>query len=118
MQSNRPYSCHPKGVAYARLVAFLLGFTVLLIFVSYFYLFPALRARQTATEPERRVLAAHSLLLLAVLLFILLMGLFLTLRLGRFFLPHRRLRTRPTIYPDAWAESARRIEVEPRDQQT
>lgn len=104
-------------MVYARVIAFLLGFTVLLIFVSYFYLFPALRARQTATEPERRVLAAHALLLMAVLLFILLMGLILTFRLGRFFLPRRRSSIRPTIYPDAWAEAGRRIEVEPPEQQ-
>lgn len=102
-----------RGFTYARLIAFLLGFAALLVFVAHFYLFPALRARQTATEPERRILAAHALLLLAVLLFILLMGLILTFRVGRFFQPRRRARQRPTIYPDAWAEAARRVEVEP-----
>jgi hypothetical protein len=100
------------------MIAFLAGFAALLVFVSYFYLFPALRARQTATEPERKILAAHALLLLAVLLFILLMGLVLTFRIGRFFQPRRRAKTRPTIYPDAWAEAARRIEVEPGDQES
>jgi hypothetical protein len=99
------------------LIAFLLGFAVLLIFVTHFYLFPALRARQAATEPEQRILAAHALLLLAVLLFILLMGLILTFRVGRFFQPRRRARQRPTIYPDAWAEAGRRVEVEPPDEQ-
>jgi hypothetical protein len=99
------------------MIAFLLGFAALLIFVSYFYLFPALRARQTATEPERKILAAHALLLLAVLLFILLMGLILTFRMGRFFQPRRRPKPRPTNYPDAWAEAARRVEVEPREEQ-
>lgn len=97
------------------MIAFLAGFAALLIFVSYYYLFPALRARQAATEPERKVLAAHALLLMAVLLFILLMGLILTFRIGRFFLPRRRGKARPTIYPDAWAEAARRVEVEPHE---
>lgn len=111
-------SRYPAGVAYARVIAFLAGFAVLVIFVSYYYLFPALRARQSASEPERRILAAHALLLLAVLLFILLMGLILTFRIGRFFLPRRRNKARPTIYPDAWAEAARRVEVEPREEQS
>lgn len=117
MRASRPSSGRYQGAVYAPVIAFLLGFTALLIFVSYFYLFPALRARQNATEPERRVLAAHALLLMAVLLFILLMGLILTFRLGRFFLPRRRTSIRPTIYPDAWAEAGRRIEVEPPEQQ-
>lgn len=114
----RPSSRHARGFTYARLIAFLLGFAVLLIFVAHFYLFPALRARQSATEPERRVLAAHALLLLAVLLFILLMGLILTFRVGRFFQPRRRTPHRPTIYPDAWAEAGRRVEIEPTDEQS
>lgn len=85
----------------------------MLIFVSYFYLFPALEAKQTATPQEKKVLAAHALLLLAVLLFILLSGLILTFRIGRFFQPRRRQQVKPTNYPDAWAESARRVEVPP-----
>lgn len=117
VRSTCSSSRHPSGIAYARVIAFLSGFGALLIFVSYFYLFPALRARQTATEPERRVLAAHALLLLAVLLIILLMGLILTFRIGRFFLPRGRNKARPTMYPDAWAEAGRRVEVEPPDQQ-
>jgi Na+/phosphate symporter len=106
----------PHGVAYARVIAFLLGFGALVIFVSYFYLFPALEAKQTATPQEKKVLAAHSLLLLAVLLFILLSGLILTFRIGRFFQPRRHKRAKPTVYPDAWAESARRVQIEPPDE--
>jgi Na+/phosphate symporter len=113
---KRPTRVSPRGVAYAPVIAFLLGFGALLVFVSYFYLFPALEARQTATPQEKRVLAAHSLLLLAVLLFILLSGLILTFRIGRFFLPRRHNRAKPTVYPDAWAESARRIQVDPPDE--
>jgi len=116
MQRTVPSSRAPGGIAYARVIVFLAGFTALLIFVSYFYLFPALRARQNANEAERKLLAAHAMLLLAVLLFILLMGLILTFRLGRFFLPRPKIARRPTIYPDAWAEAGRRIQVEPTEE--
>lgn len=116
MHRNPSRGC-PHGVAYARVIAFLLGFGALVIFVSYFYLFPALEAKQTATPQEKKVLAAHSLLLLAVLLFILLSGLILTFRIGRFFQPRRHKRAKPTVYPDAWAESARRVQIEPPDEQ-
>lgn len=112
MQRTVPSSRARGGIAYARVIVFLAGFTALLVFVSYFYLFPALRARQNANEAERKLLAAHALLLLAVLLFILLMGLILTFRLGRFFLPRPKVARRPTIYPDAWAEAGRRIQAE------
>ena len=102
----------PEGSAYARWVAFLGGFAVLVIFVSRYYLVPAMEAASRATGPERRILSAHSLLLLALLLVILLCGLMLIFRAGRWFLPRRPARTPPTRYPDAWAESARRIEVD------
>jgi len=100
------------GIAYARLIAFLAAFAALVIFVAHYYLFPAMEAAKTATPPQRRVLAAHSRLVLAILLFILLCGLILTFRVGRFFLPRRGQRNKPTIYPDAWAESARRLEID------
>ena len=100
------------GIAYARLIAFLAAFAALVIFVAHYYLFPAMEAAKNATPPQRRVLAAHSRLVLAILLFILLCGLILTFRVGRFFLPRRGQRNKPTIYPDAWAESARRLEVD------
>lgn len=103
------------GLAYARVVAFLLGFAALLLFVCYDYLFPAMDAARNAPPSGRMVLAAHARLLLAILLFILLVGLILTFRIGRFFLPRNRKREKPTNYPDAWAESARRVKVEDRE---
>jgi hypothetical protein len=104
------------GFAYARLAAFLFAFGALLIFVCHYYLFPALEAGRHATGPERRLLSAHAALLLAVMLFILLMGLILTFRIGRFFLPRRRQPPRPTVYPDAWSEAGRRLEIDSEDE--
>lgn len=105
----------PHGLTYVRVAAFLIGFAVLLVFVCYYYLFPALDAARDAPPSARRVLAAHARLLLAVMLFILGVGLVLTFRTGRFFLPRRRTPAKPTQYPDAWAESARRIKVDEDD---
>ena len=101
-----------SGLAYVRALAYLLGFAALLASVSHYYLLPALEAAGQATPRERRLLSAHSLLILAILLVILLAGLILTFRIGRFFRPRQQNRQTPTRYPDAWAESARRVRVD------
>jgi hypothetical protein len=107
---------HARGLAYIRFLAFLAGFAGLLVFVSYYYLFPAMEAAGSATAPQRKVLAAHSRLILAIVLFIVLVGLILTFRVGRFFQPSRRQpRAKPTVYPDAWAEAGRRVKIDPED---
>ena len=92
---------------------FLLGFAVLIVFISNWYLLPALNAAKNAAPAERRALAAHARLLLSVVLFILLAGLLLTFRVGRFFLPRGRKPDRPTQYVDAWSESAKRMSTPP-----
>lgn len=93
-------------------LAFLLAFTALLLVVSYGYLFPAMQAAKGATPDEKRGLVAYSRLLLVIILFILFAGMLLTFRLGRLFLP-RSSSSQPTRtnYPDAWAESGRRVKV-------
>jgi hypothetical protein len=48
-------------------------------------------------------------LLLALVLVILVCGILLTFRFGRFFLPRHREPSGPTKYVDAWAESAKRM---------
>lgn len=100
------------GFAYARVVAFLAGFGALLLVVVHYYLIPALQAAGEATPRERRILSVQSRLVLALILFILLVGLILVFRIGRFFFPRHRQRNKPTNYPDAWAESARRVDVD------
>ena len=105
-----------NGLAYVRVIAYLVGFGVLLAFVGHYYLIPALEAAGQATAPERTVLSAQSRLVLALVLFILLMGLFLVFRIGRFFFPRRRQRSEPTKYTDAWTESARRFRMDEREE--
>ena len=96
-------------------LAFMAGFAVLIWLVSTWYLLPALEAAQGADPDERRQLSAHSRLLLAIILFILVAGILLTFRFGRYFFPRATPRTRPTKYVDAWAESAKRVSVPPRE---
>ena len=113
----RPRPTHRRtlraGRIYWATLAFMLGFAVLIVVVSNWYLLPAMDAARQAAPAERKTLAAHARLLLAIVLFILVAGIVLTFRFGRFFLPRHRERTKPTQYADAWAESARRVEVPP-----
>jgi hypothetical protein len=51
-----------------------------------------------------------------VLLFILFAGVVLTFRFGRLFFPRATAPRTKTQYVDAWAESARRMQVPARDE--
>ena len=113
------------------MVIYLVGFVLLLLFVSRYYLIPALQAAgavkteshigagpagsDTAAKAQLKTLAAHATLVLAVVLFILLSGLLLTFRIGRFFRPREISRPKPTTYVDAWEESAKRLRVPPEE---
>ena len=90
-----------------------MGFALLIYVVSDWYLLPALDAARTANPTEKRQLAVVSRLLLALVLVILVCGIMLTFRFGRFFLPRHREPSRPTKYVDAWAESANRMPTPP-----
>jgi hypothetical protein len=113
-----PAAPHPStfrpGRIYWATLAFLIGFAVLIYVISDWYLLPAMDAAQHANTAEKKTLAAHARLLLAVVLVILVSGIVLTFRFGRFFLPRRREPRSSTPYVDAWAESARRLEVPPK----
>ena len=113
-----PLYCHRAGRILWATLAFMAGFAMLIAFISRWYLIPAMEAAQNATGLEKRQLVAHSRLLLAVVLFILVAGILLTFRFGRYFIPRAGEKTKPTQYPDAWAESARRVSVPPRDDET
>ncbi|HZN66551.1 MAG TPA: hypothetical protein VFB66_14780 [Tepidisphaeraceae bacterium] len=102
----------PRRRIYWPTIAFLLGFGGLIVLVSYWYLFPALEAAARANPAEKRHLAAHARLLLAIILVILVAGILLTFRFGRFFLPRQREKPGPTQYVDAWQESARRVSAD------
>ena len=98
-----------------RVIVFMVAFAVLIAFVSRYYLIPAISAAKDATPREKRWLMASSRLLLAVILFIIVAGIFMTFRVGRFFFPrYSRPPRSPTQYIDAWAESAKRLQ-EPDD---
>ena len=92
-------------------VVFLVGFGVLITFVSFYYLLPAMDAALDASPRQRRGLAAYSWLLMALVLMILFVGLMMTFRVGRFFLPRSAPPPSKTKYVDAWAESAKRVSV-------
>lgn len=96
-------------------LAFMVGFAILLAFVSRWYLIPALEASRVATGEQKRQLAAHARLMLALVLFILVAGILLTFRFGRYFAPKLGEKSKPTQYVDAWTESARRVSVPPRE---
>ena len=103
---------HRPGRIYWPTVAFLVGFGVLIVAVSNWYLLPAMEAAARANPAEKRHLAAHARLLLAIILVILLAGILLTFRFGRFFLPRQRESAKPTRYVDAWTESAKRVSAD------
>lgn len=113
---GRATSARRSGRIFWPTLAFLLGFAVLLFVLSDWYLLPALDAVKTADPREKKTLAAHARLLLAVVLVVLVCGILLTFRFGRFFLPRQREGRSATKYSDAWAESARRIETPPADE--
>ena len=99
---------------FAPLVIFAIGFAILLLVILHFYMAPAMRAAEHASPRERRLLAVQSRLLLVVVLFVLFALLALTFRIGRGM--NRSARSRkPTAYPDAWAEAARRVKPAPDD---
>jgi hypothetical protein len=109
-----PHPLHHHARSVLRLswgvILYLLGFAVLLTFISHYYLLPALNAAKTATPAEKHILVAHARLILVVFLFVLLVGLMMTFRVARFFFPQPpRQQIKPTTYSDAWAESARRM---------
>ena len=129
---DRPYSCRVVQSQLTRrrahwprnagrilwgTLAFMAGSAILIVVISKGYLLPALDAAKNAAPAERKALAAHARLLLAVVLFILIAGILLTFRFGRFFFPRQRdgEARKPTQYVDAWAESARRMETPPAD---
>jgi CDP-diglyceride synthetase len=93
------------------MAAFLLGFAVLILFIAYYYLLPAMEAARSADASGRRQLSAFSTLLLAIVLFSLLVGLAMTFRIHRFFFPRPLPKRTQTEYIDAWQESARRYDL-------
>lgn len=104
-----------RGAIHWAILAFLLGFSVLLVILIWYYLIPAGEAAKAASQADKAKLRAVSTLLLAVVLFILFVGLLLIFRAGRFFFPKPLAKRGKTEYVDVWAESGKRLQVPPRD---
>ncbi len=94
------------------MLAFLLGFGVLLILLAYFYFLPgtAALAEAAGDGSRKQKLQAYSALLLTVILLLILILMMGVFGFRRYF-NHSASRSK-TDYPDAWAESARRIQVD------
>lgn len=105
------------GRAYWGVIAFLLGFFIVLLIVSSRFLIPALRVSQGMDSTGRRYLAAISALVLAVVLFCLFVLLFLAFRPSRMVFPRKAEPPTKTDYIDAWQESADRMPM-PHDEDT
>ena len=108
--STAPPHARP-GRIYIATVLFLVTSGVVIFLVSFNYLIPAMRATQGADPDDRKALSATAWLIMAVILTFLFILMLLVFRMGQFFLPRSRERAKPTEYVDAWAESAKRIDV-------
>src|SRR4051794_8134846 len=111
----RPPSRRP-GRTLAAVVVYLVLFGLVVAAVSWFYLLPTLNKAHLASPQEKKRLAGQALLVMIVVLFVLLAGLVLTFRVGRFFFPRPVAPRRKTEYVDAWAESAKRMKTPPREE--
>ena len=102
-----------SGRGYLPVLVFLACFAVLLVVVCNRFMYPALQAASSTTQPaQRHQIAALSSLVVTVVFFVLLIGFFLTFRIHRFFFPRPgHTRPAPTKYVDAWKESGRRMQV-------
>jgi hypothetical protein len=98
-------------------VVFLVAAVVLLLMVAERFLLPALRVSMGIDATGRRHLGVLAMLVLAVVLVVLVLIWILAFRPGRFFIPRPwQPRTR-TGYVDAWAESGRRMETPPEEEE-
>jgi type II secretory pathway component PulF len=93
------------------MIAYLLGFALLITFIARYYLIPAMQAAQAATPGQKQQLTAYSMLLMAIVLLIAFVGIVLTFRISRFFFPRPPHQRTQTQYVDAWAESAKRLDA-------
>jgi hypothetical protein len=97
-------------------VLFLLAFLAVLGVIAYFLLEPMLQMAGQGTPDERRKLAAYAALFVCILLLVLLVGLVISVRMGRALQPENDSPSKPTEYPDAWEEAGRRAKpLEPEE---
>jgi hypothetical protein len=103
-------------------VIFLAGFGLAVVALAYYYLLPAaeavVSAKQSGDHTGQRAISATAALLLAVCLLVLICGIFMTFRIGRYFFPRTTAPRTKTKYVDAWAESAKRMPTPPPDEES
>ena len=100
-----------RGLSIWPAVGFLILFTLILLGVCWWYLLPAMDAYKHANAAQRRILSLHALLLMSALLVILGLILVLMFRVGRRLFGRPAGPAKPTPYVDAWAESAKRLQI-------
>jgi predicted PurR-regulated permease PerM len=110
MQPSPAKKSRHTGISLAP-VLFLLAFLVAMGVIALFFFEPLLRIANEAGLEQRRRIAAYAALAICVLILALLVGLVLTLRVGRRLTSLAPKQHKPTAYPDAWEESARRMQV-------
>jgi hypothetical protein len=111
MSAGNPSSHRFGRIPWAVLI-FLTGFSALLLLVCWYYLLPAADAFRSADKSGQHKLAATSSLVLAIILFVLIVGMMMTFRVRRFFFPKPTPKPTKTEYVDAWTESGKRLQVD------
>jgi hypothetical protein len=108
---------HPRlRYSFWAMVVYLAGFSALISVVSHYFLIPAILAAHDATPAEKRLLSGSAALLMAVLLFILCVGILIVFRVRRFFFPQPTSAPSKTQYVDSWAEAGKRANTQSADQ--
>ncbi len=116
----RPARRTRHGKAPWAAIIFLSLFGIGLALLARYYLLGALEAYNAAAKNAdaagQHAITATSTLLLAIILVVLISGLFMTFRIGRFFFPRKTAPRTKTKYVDAWSESAKRMPTPPPDE--
>ena len=104
------------GRIYWAMLAYVGGFAILIGLLLRYFILPGLAVMNdpSTSDEQRQRLAAMAALLMALVLQLLLIGLLVVFRMRRLFNEQGGGRQR-TAYVDAWAESAKRVSVEPDD---
>jgi len=124
MPRPRALLIHPRqrrpGRAPWSVVTFLALYVMGVAALAYYYFLPATRALMAAKENQdlhgQRAIGATATLLLIVVLLVLVSGIVITFRVGRYFFPRKIPPRTTTRYVDAWAESGKRMATPPADE--
>jgi hypothetical protein len=116
MVHRNPRASRHRARSIVPLMICLAVFTAILLVVCREYLIPSLQVAKNGTPHQRAILAVYARLLLVLLLIILMGLLLIALRSGDFLRRRFTASRKPTVYPDAWAEAAKRMKTPPEDE--